>query len=277
VFARQLWSEHEYRSALHSFCDQQLSRNERIVATYLQDEDRHFCAVMLDIRKAPEPQTVIRTLAEASKPMPFYRNRSDGIDYIYTTLLDSWRRFERTVPRNLTDDLSYDPGTFDIGRMVTAAFTHADTFHLVSNLVFFFAFAAAVEVIVGYSYYFFFLLLTVMGTHLAYAYSVHGAADALPTVGLSGEVMAMMTFLAAVAPSLRIRCFFWLLIIFRTFRVPISLIAALYVAENLYDYANVDPDDHVNYMAHISGAAIGALAGLIYRLTHREYLERLMA
>ena len=176
VFARQLWSEHEYRDALHSFCDQQLSRNERIVATYLHDEDRHFCAVMLDIRKAAEPQTAIRTLAETSKPVPFYRNRSDGIDYIYVTLLDSWRRFERTVPRNLTDDLSYDPGTFDIGRMVTAAFTHADTFHLISNLVFFFAFAAAVEIIVGYSYYFFFLLLTAIGTHLAYAYSVQGAA-----------------------------------------------------------------------------------------------------
>ena len=59
--------------------------------------------------------------------------------------------------------------------------------------------------------------------------------------------------------------------------MPISVIAALYVAENVYDYANVDADDHVNYMAHISGAAIGALAGLIYRLTNREYLERLMA
>lgn len=276
VFARQAWSEHEYRSALHRFCDQKLSRNERIVATYLPGEDRHYCAVLLEIRKAPDSQATIRTLAEASKPVPFYSNRGDSIDYIYSTLRESSRRFEREVPRNLTDDLSYDPGTLNLGRMVTAAFTHADTFHLVSNLVFFFAFAASVEVIVGYFYYFAFLLLTAVGTHLAYAYSMRGALQAPPTVGLSGVVMAMMTFLAVIAPALRIRCFFWFLIILRTFRVPIFVIAALYVVENIYDHMNAAADDHINYVAHISGAAIGALAGLVYRFSHREYLDRLV-
>jgi membrane associated rhomboid family serine protease len=133
------------------------------------------------------------------------------------------------------------------------------------------------EVITGFVYYLAFILLTAIGTHVAYTYSVIGVEGALPTVGLSGVVMATMAFLATVLPSLRIRCLFWLFIFIRTFRIPALAIAALYILQNLYDYSSRDVDDNVNYIAHISGAAIGITAGLIYRFRQREYLSELMA
>jgi membrane associated rhomboid family serine protease len=277
VFARQAISEHKYSEALSDFCNRQVTRDELLVLRYVTDDpEQHYCNLMLEIRDAPDPKRAMLDLAESAKPTPFYRNKSDSTDYIYSVLSESSRRFERAVPKNLTDELHYDPNTLNVGRMITAAFSHGDWWHLISNLIFFFAFAASVEVIAGYLYFLGFILLSAIGTHLAYAYSVAGVEGALPTVGLSGVVMAMMAFLAMVAPTLSIRCFFWFLIIVRTFRVPALAIAALYIVQNIFDYANRDPNDNVNYVAHISGAAIGVAMGLVYKIRHREFIRDLL-
>jgi membrane associated rhomboid family serine protease len=126
---------------------------------------------------------------------------------VYSTLTASFQRFERSVPNDLTERLHFDPNHPTLTSMLTAAFTHGDWWHLTSNLIFFFAFAASVETIVGYFYFFGFVVLSAVGTHLAYSYSVSGLKSAVPTVGLSGVVMAMMAFLATVMPTLRIRWF----------------------------------------------------------------------
>ena len=86
----------------------------------------------------------------------------------------------------------------------------------------------------------------------------------------------MMAFLATIAPTLGIRCYFWFLIFIRFFRVPAVALAGLYIVQNILDYANRDPGDNVNYMAHISGAAIGVIMGLAYRYRHREYLREMI-
>ncbi|HEU4655503.1 MAG TPA: rhomboid family intramembrane serine protease [Steroidobacteraceae bacterium] len=276
VFVQQVWSEHEYRSSLMHFCNYGLSRNEKMLVNYLPTDDKSLCATLLRLRESKDRDGDMRELAEQSKSVPFYRKRSDSEDYIYTSLRDATRRLDREVPRNLTNDLSYDPSTLNVKRMVTAAFTHADVFHLLFNLLFFFAFAASLEVIAGHLLFAGFAIATAIGTHLAYAYSVRNAQDAIPTIGLSGVVMAMMAFLAVIAPTLRIRCFLWLLIIVRRIRVPAMLLVAFYVAENIYDYSHATVDDHVNYIAHISGAVFGAIAGVAYRFTHRAYLSEIV-
>src|SRR4051812_5068922 len=88
VFAQQAWSEHAYREAISRFCSYEISRNEQIVASYLPDADGHYCVALLRIRKAADQDAAIRTMAEASRPIPFYANRADGIEYVYGTLLD---------------------------------------------------------------------------------------------------------------------------------------------------------------------------------------------
>jgi len=278
VFARQAYSQHEYEKSLNHYCNHDITRDEQLVLRYLKGEpERHYCHVLLEIRSAPNRKQVMRSLAETARPMPYYRNKDDSTDYLYSVLSASSARFERMVPTNLTDTLHYDPKHPTLASMLTAAFSHGDWWHLTSNLIFFFAFAASVEVITGYTYYVAFILLSAIGTHLAYTYSVQGVEGAPPTVGLSGVVMAMMAFLATVGPTLRIRCFFWLVIFIRTFRVPALAIAALYVVQNVFDYANRAPGDNINYVAHISGAAIGIAMGLIYRFRHGESLRNLMA
>jgi membrane associated rhomboid family serine protease len=277
VFARQAYSEHAYEQALNHYCEHDITRDEQVAFRYLQKEpEQHYCHVLLAIRAAPDSKQAMRELAESARPTAFYREKSDSTAYLYGVLDSSLMRFERAVPKNLTDELHYDPNHPTLTSMITAAFSHGSWWHLASNLIFFFAFAASVEVITGYTYYLGFIVLSAIGTHVAYSYSMLGVDGAPPTVGLSGVVMATMAFLATVVPTLRIRCLLWFFIFIRTFRVPALAIAGLYILENLYDYAHRDADDNVNYIAHISGAGIGIVAGLVYRFRHREYLNDVM-
>src|SRR5215831_8597114 len=273
VFVRQVASAHAYESALDRYCNVEITRDERLALRYLDGAPNHYCDVLLDLRAAPDRGAAIRGLAENARPAPFYRNPADSVAYIENTLTESMRRFDRAVPNQLTERLHFDPNHPTVMSMITAAFSHASSWHLISNLIFFFAFAASVEVVTGYAFFLFFIVLSAIGTHLAYRYSVAGLSDAAPTVGLSGVIMAMMALLATIMPTLRIRCFFWLLIFIRILRVPALFIAALYIAENLVDYANRDPNDNVNYVAHISGAFIGIMTGLIYRVRREEFLR----
>jgi membrane associated rhomboid family serine protease len=276
VFGQQVISEHQYRTALRDFCARQVGTDQQLVLRHLPNQqDKHYCALLLELRDVPDRKSALTNLAESSLPLPFYRNRADGVDYVYGVLADSLSSLDRTVPHSLTERLQYNPNELNIMRMLSAAFTHGDWWHVLFNLVFFFAFAASVEIIAGYFYYVGFFALAAIGTHLAYSYSVRNVPNALPTVGLSGVVMAMMAFLATIMPSLSIRCLFWLLLWVRVFRVPAMLLAVFYVAQDLLSYVNRDADEQVNYIAHMSGAAIGIGFGLWYRLRHSGYLRQI--
>jgi membrane associated rhomboid family serine protease len=114
-----------------------------------------------------------------------------------------------------------------------------------------------------------------VSTSLAYSYSVAGSADALPTLGLSGVVMGMIAFVATVLPTLGIRCFFWFLLFVRRFSIPSLFLAAWYVGWDIYELNSRDADQTVNYVAHVSGAATGALVGLFFRFFRTDYLREL--
>lgn len=191
-------------------------------------------------------------------------------------LRTGYERFERAVPLNLTDELQYDPLQLKIKQMVTAVFSHGSWTHLIFNLVFFYAFAASVEIIVGSLSFMFIILAMAVSTGLAYSYSVAGTPEAaLPTVGLSGIVMGMMALLAVMAPKVKIRCFFWFLFFVRFFSLPALLLAAWYIGGDLYNMSTDDGSAGINFVAHVSGAASGALIGLLYWLIKPDYMRDL--
>jgi membrane associated rhomboid family serine protease len=275
VFARQVVSDQAYNRAVEQYCAQ-LTSDERSLMRYLVlPADDSYCDVLIRIRKAADPQLEIKELAKNSKPANFYKTRAGDVNYIVDTLTTSSQRFKTSVPRNLTDKLQFDPNNVSLLTSLTSAFSHGDTSHLVFNLLFFFAFAASVEVITGSVYYLVFFLLCVFGSKFAYAYSVRDLEVALPSIGLSGVVMAMISFLATVKPDLYIRCFFWFFVFVRRFSVPALALAVFYIGKNIYDYASVDADNHINYVAHLSGAAIGFMLGLVYRWRNSDELSTL--
>jgi membrane associated rhomboid family serine protease len=111
-------------------------------------------------------------------------------------------------------------------------------------------------------------------TSVAYSHSVSADA-ALPSIGLSGVAMGMMALLTTMLPRARIWCFFWFLFWFRRFRLPVLVIASWHIGWNIYELSHNDPLSHINYMAHVSGAATGVALGIFYRMFTPQRLEQL--
>lgn len=129
----------------------------------------------------------------------------------------------------------------------------------------------------GYLFFSGMIVTLAVSTSLAYTYSVGGSRDALPTLGLSGVVMGMIDFVAAVVPTLGIRCFFWFLLFVRAFSLPALLLAAWYVGWDVYDLNTRSDESNINYVAHVGGAATGAVIGLVFRFIKRDYLKSITA
>jgi len=280
VFWHQQQSNAEFRSALLSFCNGpgNVDRSTMTVLRTLNiDVHAHPCEVFMQIRNSEDHSVAIQQLAEASKPMHLFAKRGDEVEYVHDVLGDAYRHFERSLPRSLTEELQYNPQQLRLKRMITSSLSHSGWGHLIGNLIFFFAFAASLEVVIGTLLYVPTLLLIAIASSLAYSFVVAGSEHALPTVGLSGVVMGTMAMLATIAPSIRIRCFLWLIFIVRRFSVPAWWLAVWYLGWNLYDFKAVGEQSHINYAAHIGGGFSGALLGLLYRWRWPEEVSAIAA
>lgn len=134
--------------------------------------------------------------------------------------------------------------------MLTANFAHGSWQHLIGNLLFFFAFASAVELIVGSITFAAVVLAMSFGTSVAYSLAMTNFPGALPTVGLSGVVMGMMALLAYLIPTGMIRCFWWFIIKFGTIALPAWLLSLWYIGLDIYVLTSQEELGTVNLVAH---------------------------
>jgi membrane associated rhomboid family serine protease len=156
--------------------------------------------------------------------------------------------------------LAFYPHQLDPLKMFTSVFTHADIWHLVGNLFFFYCFSRTIETqitIVGYLLAF---VVFVLATNLAYALTVPAN---IPTIGLSGVVWGYMGMFLFRYPKDNIDCFVWFLWVFKTIEVPVFIFILAFLAINIGDYRH-GADTHINYVAHISGFVAGALYKLAF-------------
>jgi len=173
-----------------------------------------------------------------------------------------------------TQQLWYAPQSWNPLTMITAAFAHGSWDHVIFNLFFFFAFAAAVEMIVGSVYFLAVLMGLSVGTHLLYSLFLINAIEPRPTVGLSGVVMGVMTLFAFFLPKGKIRCFFWIIFFFRRFSIPAWLLVAWFLGWNVFDFINDDGSSHVNFQVHLTGGLLGYLFGwILFRAQRKRVIE----
>lgn len=181
--------------------------------------------------------------------------------------------FDNLVQLDLTSEYAFNPLQTKVVQMFTSVLSHSNWVHLLFNLVFFYAFAASVELITGSLIYTAIILLMALSTNLAYTLLPGSAA--LPTVGLSGIVVGMMALLAVALPAMRIRCFVWVLLYFKVLRIPALLLALWYIGWDVYN-TQADAGSSINYIVHIGGAFTGAAVGFVYWLTRGDYLQELI-
>ena len=220
VYWQQYSEDQRHYRAIHDFCVVKLERSTASIVDSLSDyKGPSACYdVFESVRQAPDAEQKLWELAEQAPQSSFF-SQQDSRTYIYKELLASYQLYEYEVPGLLTMDLAFDPNNIDLVKMVTATFSHADLLHLLGNLLFFYIFAASVELIIGNLMFAVFILVTTFGTNFGYSHVMANVEGALPTVGLSGVVMAMVAALAVMMPNARIRCFLWFFIIIKIWLV----------------------------------------------------------
>ncbi len=172
---------------------------------------------------------------------------------------------------SITAALMYYPDSWDPVTMVSSALLHGGFWHLLGNIVFFMAFAPALEILIGNALLFVGIMIFIALTS-GFGYSLWiaiGGSEALPTLGFSGVVMGMIGLAAYMMPRARIRVFFWL-IVWKTFFVPAWILAIIYIGLDAWTMFSADSFGGINLVAHVAGGLSGYVFGMLLLKQRKE-------
>lgn len=267
VHVKQQTDWREYGIAVERFCAADRSNLDRMIfdrAAYVL-RTRGCANVMFHIANHPErePAEVIAEIAREVRPLTGL-SASASREYVQRKLEEETRRYLARVPEDPDIGLAYYTGSWNPITMITSGFAHADWLHLGFNLVFFFAFAATVEVLAGPLWFMAFILadswfIGVTGSLFASLGGSH-----YWTVGLSGIVMGAMGLFAYLLPHGKIRCYYFLIVIFGSIAIPGWVLVAWYLGKDIITLLSQENYGMVNVMAHVMGGIGGYLFGFLF-------------
>ena len=97
----------------------------------------------------------------------------------------------------------------------------------------------------------------------------------VPSLGLSGVVMGMMALFVYFVPRARISFFYWFIIKVGTLAIPGWLVALWVLGGDMYDNL-VRTASHTNFVAHLGGALMGLLIGMLVFRQKRHWAQELV-
>ena len=178
-----------------------------------------------------------------------------------------------TLSENAVMALAYYPDELNPLRMISSALVHANWWHIIGNLIFFNAFATAVEIVFpSRLQYLGTLILISIIDSLSYSLYCVITGEFLPTLGLSGVVMGTIGLSAAMIPHARIRVLIQLFFYAWNFRIPAWALAAFYIGGNAIDLFQSGMDSGINFLSHLTGGISGYLIG---KLAYRRYIQEI--
>lgn len=186
-----------------------------------------------------------------------------------------YHTFAERAPSLLTASLWHDRSRFDPLGMITSSFAHADWEHVIFNLIFFFAVAAAVELVLGPVLFMGAIVILSLGIGMFDQMIAHWEQHSAPSLGLSGVVMGMLGLFVYFLPKAKIRFFFWFMLSVGTIGIPAWLVAAWYIGWDLL-YQTTKVAGSTNFVAHLAGAALGLGIGLAFFRSKRHWAKELV-
>ncbi|RDH84056.1 MAG: rhomboid family intramembrane serine protease [endosymbiont of Galathealinum brachiosum] len=185
--------------------------------------------------------------------------------------------FEKLTPSSLDGSLMHFPDEINPLPMLTSAVAHASWSHVIFNLIFFIAFAPAIEVLISNRLKYLGLLVALsFVTSISYSLAVLiNGNEPVPSLGLSGVVMGMIGVFAYLMPHARIRVFFWFFTIIKIFFIPAWILALWYIGMDTLDMLFSDDYGGINLIAHVSGGFGGYILGYIFFKEQREIIDDL--
>ncbi len=159
--------------------------------------------------------------------------------------------------------------------LLTSMFMHASWMHIIGNMIFLWAFGPAMEDVMGHFSY---LIFYLAGGLIAMMSQVLGdPSSAIPCLGASGAIAAVMGAFIVTFPRDRIRTLFFFFIFFRVTYIPAVFLIGCWFALQVLNYGVV-AEVHtggVAYLAHIGGFLFGVVLGRLFVDQNRIAFRRL--
>ncbi len=180
--------------------------------------------------------------------------------YVFLLELAGGNRFVRAwsaVPTRITH------GHHTI-TLLTSMFMHASWMHIIGNMIFLWAFGPAMEDAMGHFSY---LIFYLAGGLIAMMSQVLGDPNsAIPCLGASGAIAAVMGAFIVTYPRDRIRTFIFLFIFFRITYIPAAFLIGFWFLLQVLNYGIVADvrTGGVAYLAHIGGFLFGVVLGRLF-------------
>jgi len=148
--------------------------------------------------------------------------------------------------------------------LFSSMFMHASWMHLIGNMWFLWIFGNNVEDSMGHLRFLVFYVLCGLVAALAHVYT--DASSALPMVGASGAISAVMGAYVVLYPRARVDTLFFFLIFIRIIPLPAWVMLGYWMAiQVVSSIADPGSGGGVAYTAHIGGFLAGALLILVFR------------
>jgi membrane associated rhomboid family serine protease len=150
----------------------------------------------------------------------------------------------------------------------TSMFMHGSWSHIIGNMIFLWAFGPEIEDAMGRGRYLVFYLLgglVAMGAQI-----VTAPTSAVPMLGASGAIAAVMGAFLVTYPRDRIRSLLFFFIFVRVTYIPAGLLVGFWFLTQLVSAGSVGAVQRggVAYMAHVGGFIFGAVTARLFE--HRE-------
>jgi membrane associated rhomboid family serine protease len=265
VFIEQSRNERALFEQTAEFCTAEVTGQVELIADrYLSDLQSWPCEyILLDVYARPRPSQYLNELIQE-------------IDSPYDEVFRAhYDRFSDTALTYVTATLWQERPSWNIGRMLTGSIAHGSWEHLIFNLIFFFAFAATVELLIGPVLFLGACLSLAIGIGCIDTLVHLGSSEVTATVGLSGVVMGMLGLFAFFVPRVKIRFFYWFLIFVGTVGVPAWVVAAWYIGWDMY-HQITETGGMTNLVAHLAGAALGFAIGFVVFREKRHWARGLV-
>jgi membrane associated rhomboid family serine protease len=154
--------------------------------------------------------------------------------------------------------------------LLTSMFLHGSWSHIIGNMIFLWAFGPEIEDAMGRGRY----LLFYLGGGLV-AMFAQVAADphsAIPTLGASGAIAAVMGAFLVTYPRDRIRSLLFVFIFIRTTSIPAALLIGFWFLIQLFSAGSIATvqSGGVAYLAHIGGFIFGTVTARLFERPRRS-------
>ncbi|MDJ0833822.1 MAG: rhomboid family intramembrane serine protease [Gammaproteobacteria bacterium] len=173
---------------------------------------------------------------------------------------------------SVTEIMLYYPQSWNPLNMVSYALAHGSWMHLIGNMIFYLAFAPALETLIDNRLRYVRIMLFI-AVCAAIGYSVSmaiGANPDIPTLGFSGVVTGMIGLSAYLMPQARIRVFWWYVFGGSILYVPAWTLAVFYIGMDSWTMFTASDYGGINVVAHVIGGLAGYLYGVIWLKQRRE-------